>query len=94
MVFGTNALVTKPGISLAPMITVRLWKSFGYHETSMFDINNSSKTGSGENETLKDAMFTWGCTVPVLVGFLQYLIMKQYTIRNSHLTKPKYSEDV
>ena len=88
MVFGTNALVTKTGISLAPMITVRLWKSFGYHETSLFDVNDSSKTVSSENEILKDAMFTWACTVPVLVGFLQYLIMKQYTIRNSHVTKP------
>ena len=85
MVFGTNALITKPGISLAPMITVRLWTYFGYEDTSLFNNTEASKAVSSENEMLKDAMFAWACGIPVLVGFLQYVLMKQYTIRKSHL---------
>ena len=94
MVFGTNALITKPGISLAPMITVRLWKSYGYHETSFFSKTENQGPASTVNEELLDVMFMWACAVPFLVGFLQYVIMKQYTIRNSHLSTAKYSESL
>lgn len=40
MVFGTNALFTKPGQSLAPMIVLAILNQFGYEELK--DVRGSS----------------------------------------------------
>ena len=90
MVYGTNALITKPAISLAPMITVSLLKSYGY-----LDTHHGHKVTGGLvteiSEDLKLAMFTWACAVPVVVGMLQIICMTMYTIRNSHKSHQQYS---
>ncbi len=83
MAYGTNALVTKPAISLAPMITVSLLKNYGYLDTK-HGHQMSGETVTEISEELKLAMFTWTCAVPVVVGALQIVFMTMYTIRNSH----------
>jgi len=91
MVFGLNALVTKPAISVAPMITVALLNSYGYSSASSKFPGVSttvavSEVQSAEGSTLTDAMFYLTCAVPVVTGILQLLIWRFYTIRDSHKT--------
>jgi Na+/melibiose symporter-like transporter len=75
MVFGTNALVTKPAQSLAPMLVTAILASYGYQRA----------TGSGAG-ALHGAMFLLACAVPVGVGVLQALVWSLYTLRHTHIT--------
>jgi len=90
MVFGLNALVTKPAISVAPMITVALLNSYGYSSlpTKFPGVSASTVTlseiQSPGGDALTDAMFYVTCIVPVVTGLLQLLIWRFYTIRDSH----------
>lgn len=79
MVFGTNALLTKPATSLAPMITVYFLNQYGYE---------AYKAGKSTDLTLlKSTVFLTACWTPIVIGLLQHFLWKQYTIRNSHQTK-------
>jgi len=90
MVFGLNALVTKPAISVAPMITVALLDSYGYSAlpTKFPAVSAStialSETQSPGGDALTDAMFYVTCIVPIVTGLLQLLLWRFYTIRDSH----------
>ena len=89
MVFGLNALVTKPAISFAPMITVALLSSYGYNSAPLTALGVSTTTTAATTEvqqTLTNAMFYTTCAVPVAMGLLQLLIWRFYTIRDSHKT--------
>ena len=92
MVFGVNALVTKPAISFAPMITVALLSSYGYasaHSTVSGVAASTVAVGKLQNvadSKLTDAMFYVTCAVPIIAGLLQLLILRFYTIRDSHKT--------
>jgi len=94
MVFGLNALVTKPAISVAPMITVALLNSYGYSSTASSKFpgaSTSTVTASeiqrADSSGLTDAMFYVTCAVPIVTGILQLLIWRFYTIRDSHKTR-------
>jgi len=93
MVFGLNALVTKPAISVAPMITVALLNSYGYLSSqssksgaALTSTVTASEIQGADSSGLTDAMFYVTCAVPIVTGILQLLIWRFYTIRDSHKT--------
>ncbi|KAM7038741.1 transmembrane protein 180-like isoform 1-T1 [Acridotheres tristis] len=86
MVFGTNALFTKPAQSLAPMIVVKILNHYGY-----YNLNNvpSHPDISRSFLDLHDAMFYLVCLVPLCIAVLQILIWTPFSIQNSHLAAPQ-----
>ena len=87
MVFGTNALVTKPAISFAPMLVVSILNRHGYES-----VKTATAMPPGVTVDLNSTMFNVMCFIPVSIGLLQLIIWSRYTIRNSHLTITKYVE--
>lgn len=97
MVFGTNALVTKPAQSLAPMLTVWILNQYGYQQFKAIQDDPSAvdKMDTPLTKDLRDlnsAMFYMTCVIPVVIGLLQVIIWRFFTIRSSHLTMAKYVE--
>lgn len=85
MVFGTNALITKPALSLAPMITVAFLNTYGYeHMKTSIEDNSMGSLPVGPLAELQGAMFYIICLTPIVIGFLQSFIWSFYTIRNTH----------
>ncbi|XP_068574947.1 transmembrane protein 180-like [Cebidichthys violaceus] len=86
MVFGTNALFTKPAQSLAPMMVLNILNQFGYEQLKDAgrDSNNSA------SESLHSVMFYLVCLVPMCVAALQALAWRPFSIRNSHTVDTKY----
>ncbi|KAJ6659693.1 hypothetical protein lerEdw1_018406 [Lerista edwardsae] len=81
MVFGTNALFTKPAQSLAPIFVVTILNQFGYANlTKVAEPNPSFFLG------LHDVMFYMICLVPLCIAVIQILTWRPFSIRNSHLT--------
>ena len=77
MVYGTNALVVKPAISLAPMVVVTILNRYGYDQLQKKTLTES------QVEDLKSVMFTLICCIPLVVGMLQTLVWSYYTIREN-----------
>nr|XP_040046927.1 transmembrane protein 180 [Gasterosteus aculeatus aculeatus] len=86
MVFGTNALFTKPSQSLAPMIVLTVLNQFGYEQLK------DAARGSNDRaaESLHSVMFYLVCLVPMCVAALQALAWRPFSIRNSHTVDIKY----
>ncbi|OWK61902.1 Transmembrane protein 180 [Lonchura striata] len=85
MVFGTNALFTKPAQSLAPMVVVTVLNHYGY-----YNLNNVP--GHPDIRSfldLHDAMFYLVCLVPLCIAVLQILTWTSFSIQNSHLAAPQ-----
>ncbi|XP_063170949.1 transmembrane protein 180-like [Candoia aspera] len=82
MVFGTNALFTKPAQSLAPMLVVSILNQFGYADlnSKAVDLDPSLFLG------LHDAMFYMICLVPLCIAVIQILTWTPFSIQNTHLT--------
>ena len=87
MVFGTNALITKPAVSLAPMIAVNILNRYGYEEFKLGKLKDPEAL-----QQLDGAMLMLTCAVPVIVSFIQYIVWARYTLRNSHDVIGKYTE--
>ncbi|XP_022523817.2 transmembrane protein 180-like [Astyanax mexicanus] len=87
MVFGTNALFTKPAQSLAPMLVVSILNQYGYEE-----IKEGNVTDPSALQALHSTMFYLVCLVPVCVTALQVLAWTPFSIRSSHTTDSKYTE--
>ncbi|XP_042360917.1 transmembrane protein 180-like [Plectropomus leopardus] len=86
MVFGTNALFTKPAQSLAPMIVISVLNQFGYEQ-----LKDAGKyTNPSAAESLHTVMFYLVCLVPMCVAGLQALAWRPFSIRNSHTVDTKY----
>lgn len=75
MVFGTNALITKPAFSLSPMFAVSILNSYGYNELK-------DKTNVATPE-LKQVMFTLICWYPIIVGIIQFTSWSFYRVRSN-----------
>ncbi|XP_013865575.1 transmembrane protein 180-like [Austrofundulus limnaeus] len=86
MVFGTNALFTKPAQSLAPMIVLKILNQFGYEQLK--DAGQDSSPSA--LESLHSVMFYLVCLVPMCVATLQVLAWRPFSIRNSHTVEMKY----
>ncbi|XP_048967251.1 transmembrane protein 180-like isoform X8 [Canis lupus dingo] len=71
MVFGINALFTKPAQSLAPMMILSKLKQYGYGNPDKSTILD-----------LHDAMFNLICLVPLGIVLIQILVWSPFSIRN------------
>ncbi|XP_030068452.1 transmembrane protein 180 isoform X1 [Microcaecilia unicolor] len=80
MVFGTNALFTKPAQSLAPMLVVMTLNQFGYE-----NLNSGVQPDPSLFSGLHDAMFSLVCLVPLCIAIIQIVVWTPYSIRNSHV---------
>lgn len=89
MVFGTNALFTKPAQSLAPMMVLNILNQFGYENLK----DGKTDSNSSELETLHGVMFYLVCLVPMCVAALQAVAWRPFSIRNSHTVETKYIEN-
>jgi len=78
MVYGSNALFTKPGNSLAPMLVVAVLNNYGYES-----LKEGTKEKSSEAEQLQDAMFNLLCFIPLSVSVLQILVWRFYKLKTS-----------
>nr|XP_057905828.1 transmembrane protein 180-like [Doryrhamphus excisus] len=86
MVFGTNALFTKPAQSLAPMIVINILNQFGYEELK----DPKSELDPRALENLHSVMFYLVCAVPMCVAAVQVMAWRPFSIRNSHTVESKY----
>ncbi|XP_058566761.1 transmembrane protein 180-like isoform X3 [Neofelis nebulosa] len=71
MVFGINALFTKPAQSLAPMMILSKLKQYGYgnaDKSTIFDLH--------------DAMFNLICLFPLGIAVIQILVWSPFSMRN------------
>ncbi|KAM9098762.1 transmembrane protein 180-like isoform 1-T1 [Sarcophilus harrisii] len=80
MVFGTNALFTKPAQSLAPMVIITVLNHFGYEQLNKKSIQIDPSLLTG----LHDAMFSLICLVPLCIAIIQILAWTPFSIRSSH----------
>ncbi|XP_029293331.1 transmembrane protein 180-like [Cottoperca gobio] len=89
MVFGTNALFTKPAQSLAPMIVLNILNQFGYEQLK--DAGRDSNPSA--SQSLHSVMFYLVCLVPMCVAALQALAWRPFSIRSSHTVDTKYVDN-
>ena len=91
MVFGTNALITKPAQSIAPMLTVAVLNRYGY--SSLHDVTGAASVSgpataavaaAASLDELKAAMVSVCCVTSLLLGVLQLCVWSMYRIRESH----------
>ncbi|XP_002123468.2 transmembrane protein 180 [Ciona intestinalis] len=95
MVFGTNALITKPANSLAPMIVVAILNSYGYEHLKNYGASGPALDPSASARELMDlhsTMFLLLCFIPVIVSLAQMVVWSFYGLRDSHTTEAKYVE--
>ncbi|OWF52637.1 transmembrane protein 180-like [Mizuhopecten yessoensis] len=76
LVYGNNALVTKPAISLSPMMTVAVLNHYGYQQLSKKTLTIS------QINSLHDIMFFLLCIQPVAIGALQLVTWSFYSLRD------------
>ncbi|XP_078461171.1 transmembrane protein 180-like [Lampetra fluviatilis] len=88
MVFGLNALFTKPAQSLAPMLVVRILNQHGYQ--TLGDMAGTTDTSSQAG--LHQAMFSLLCIVPATISLLQLCIWAPFSIRSSHNAIPRHAD--
>ncbi|XP_077989831.1 transmembrane protein 180-like [Glandiceps talaboti] len=87
MFFGMNALFVKPAQSLAPIFIVHVLNKNGYQEV----VHGLDPDPSVVSQ-LHDVMFQVACMVPLVLGIVQCLLWTKYSLRDSHLIVPKFSE--
>ncbi|XP_056389850.1 transmembrane protein 180-like isoform X2 [Hyla sarda] len=81
MVFGTNALFTKPAQSLAPMFVVTILNQYGYEHLT----NKVDQPDPNLFLGLHDAMFYLTCIVPLCIATIQIIVWTPYSFRTSHV---------
>ncbi|XP_069124308.1 transmembrane protein 180-like isoform X2 [Argopecten irradians] len=86
LVYGNNALVTKPAISLSPMMTVAILNHFGYQQLGKNTLT-VPQVGS-----LHDTMFLLLCVQPVVIGTLQLITWSFYSIRDRKTSQVKFHQ--
>ncbi|KAK3091400.1 hypothetical protein FSP39_019632 [Pinctada imbricata] len=90
MIFGTNALVVKPAISLSPMLVVSILNNYGYDRIKKDD--NGTKLSPLEMEGLKSVMFHLICVYPIVIGTIQFIVWSFYSIRGKKRTVTLFVE--
>ena len=88
MVFGTNALVVKPAISLAPMVVVAILNRYGYEQLQKKTLTDT------QIESLNNVMFTLIWCIPLIIGVVQSYFWSFYTIRESKKMNMSINIDV
>ncbi|XP_061169081.1 transmembrane protein 180-like isoform X1 [Saccostrea echinata] len=82
MVFGTNALITKPANSLSPMLVVAILNRYGYDEVRQIKLGRTGENNLTGSIELKNAMFSLICFYPVVLGVIQLCSWSFYSISN------------
>ncbi|ESP04018.1 hypothetical protein LOTGIDRAFT_110314 [Lottia gigantea] len=75
IIYGTNALVTKPAQSLSPMLTVAILNRYGYKEHTAGTLPEEGAL------MLKDAIFVLMCIYSITLGIIQILSWSMFVIR-------------
>ncbi|PAA87273.1 hypothetical protein BOX15_Mlig000598g2 [Macrostomum lignano] len=84
-VFGLNALVTKPAISLAPLVVVQLLNMRGYQTYRSAASNSFGSADAGGltcPQALSNMMLMLACYLPAVIGCLQLISWSFYRIRS------------
>lgn len=96
MVFGTNALITKPANSLAPMMVVTILNRYGYEMLKTSGIPGAEVPAGEEPprredvKNLHSVMFLLMCAYPILLSVIQIISWSMYKLRTSHAAESKY----
>jgi Na+/melibiose symporter-like transporter len=93
MVFGANALITKPAVSFAPMITVSILNHHGYEKLKEMSAPPGDSTGL-VNADLDGTMFHLLVWTPLLLAILQLIFWSFYTLRDSHKSTKKVISEI
>lgn len=86
MIFGLNALITKPAISIAPMVIVYVLDNYNYEQ-----YKKNLMTDDAALDELTSVMFILLCLMAVVPGALQLLTFRNYSLREKHLTSVENS---
>ncbi|XP_028412326.1 transmembrane protein 180-like isoform X1 [Dendronephthya gigantea] len=89
LVFGTNALFTKPAQSFAPMLIVAILSSYGYDDKSHTMKPTTSPGSLSSSADLKTVMFNVMCFLPAIIAILQILVWNSYTLRGRRDKTPE-----
>nr|XP_039257356.1 transmembrane protein 180-like [Styela clava] len=98
MVFGTNALITKPANSFAPMLVVAILNKYGYEALKEYGVPGavvpSGVTPPDQSEIaeLHNVMFKIMCTFPIVLSIIQLLAWSTYKLKSTHVTEAKYMD--
>ncbi|XP_048581961.1 transmembrane protein 180 [Nematostella vectensis] len=90
MIFGTNALFTKPAQSLAPMLVVYVLARHGYKNKE----NTMASRATDSYRDLQEVMFQLLCLVPMLLAVVQIVFWRKYTLRKSRYSKAQFTEEL
>ncbi|KAI8487659.1 MFS/sugar transport protein [Branchiostoma belcheri] len=88
MFFGMNALFTKPAQSLAPMLVVSILNRYGYED--LVRSTTELGTSTAGHDELRQVMFHIFCLLPATIAFLQILVWKPYSLKDSHASTAKH----
>lgn len=80
MVYGSNAIVVKPALSLAPMIVAAILSRYGYD-----DVKAGTATPE-QHHQLQNVIFNFSCFAPVVIGIIQIITWRQYKLRSNSNT--------
>lgn len=91
MVFGLNALFTKPAVSFAPMLSVFILNTYGYSQYKN-SLSDPTAVSSEPSPELTHAMFSLTYCTSIVTGLVQIVVWSKFTIRKSHLLVSKHIE--
>lgn len=94
LVFGTSALLSKPGQTFAPLIGsymfyVKSNKSFFFSDGTVTALNSEHNFQNSESELLKEACFSILVLVPIGCAILQLFIWNFYSLKGKYLYQIK-----
>ena len=75
MVYGSNAVVVKPALSISPMIVAAILSRCGYDEVK------AGTATAAQKLYLQNTIFTFSCFAPVVIGIIQIIAWRQYKLR-------------
>ncbi len=84
-VFGADALITKPAVSIAPMIVVNILNRYGYQTIKQ----KSTAPPSEDLSQLHSVMFSLLCLVPVVLGCVQCIVWSWYPYKTTGQTNER-----
>jgi Na+/melibiose symporter-like transporter len=85
MVYGMNALVVKPAISLSPLFVVKILNMYGYDHLKDGTLN------ANEVHDLSSVMFNLLCLYPCVIGCIQFCAWSFYRIRGEKQGEKSHS---
>ncbi|GAB1598542.1 transmembrane protein 180-like [Argonauta hians] len=78
MIYGANALIEKPAVSISPILIVNILNSYGYQQSK------NGKLSSSNTQILKSTMFSLIYIIPICMGCIQLFIWSFFKLRHTH----------